>query len=287
MTESGKNLILGRLGRTRETHAGSPTVLVERTMDDAASRTGIVPDHHPEEDHPESHESVSHHVTGRLGLRPAQQQEAQQDEAHLPRQERSRSSTSQEKPDLQRPSLAALAAEDRLDPEADVMLPKPSRAYSDQARKQTHRKLTNALKELDLFHPDEHKEVHAEEDSHAENHVEQASRKDLVAQEAARELKHMAETQVPRKRRRRRKKKACHHKSTFRLCSRTLRCLKAYSRITGRWQYNLVGEALESYLELAITALDPESLKNMREILHELHHKKGHRHPKPEQKDPQ
>jgi hypothetical protein len=275
MTETGKNLILGRLGRTRQTHAGSPTVLVERTMDDAASRTGIVPDHHPEDEHPESHESVSHHVTGRLGLRPAQEQEACQDQAHLPRKAQSRQESAEPAPQLNRPFLdSQVQSQEGQDQHSPT--PKAARAYSDHARKQTHRKLTNTLKQLDLFHPDEHREVHAEDEGHEREaqapvhpaHSDEPTQPSEPIAHVHRASKHRV------KKRRRRRRKACHHKSTFRLCSRTLRCLKAYSRITGRWQYNLVGEALESYLELAITSLDPESLRNMRAILHELHHKK-------------
>jgi len=233
-------------------------------MDDAASRTGIVPDH-PENDDVQSHESVAHHVTGRLGLRPSEEHEAQQDEAHLPRQEPSRPHHDVPISRIERPVITQPA--DELEGQHH-----PS-ALRNTSGRHTHKQLTHALKKLDLFQHDEHEEHHGQQarDDQPARHAHSAQQ----AEQAARALLHLADDTAskrrrPRKRKRRRK---CHRKSTFRLCSRTLRCLKAYSRVTGRWQYNLVGEALESYLELAITALDPESLKHMRDILNDLHHK--------------
>jgi hypothetical protein len=264
MTSTAKNLIRGRLGRTRETHSGSPTVLVERTMDDAASRTGIVPDHH-ENDDLHDHESVAHHVTGRLGLRPSEDHEAQQDEAHLPRREPVEPAQQVPINQIERPVITEAVEE----PEAQHH----SSALRDSDGRHTHKQLTHALKKLDLFQHDEHEEHHGQEDAGHQHPT--GAHKSHEAREAARALHHLADETAPRRRkpRKRKRRKKCHRKSTFHLCSRTLRCLKAYSRVTGRWQYNLVGEALESYLELAITALDPESLKRMQEILNDLHHK--------------
>jgi hypothetical protein len=233
-------------------------------MDDAASRTGIVPDH-PDNDDLHGHESVAHHVTGRLGLRPSESHELHEDEAHLPRQEPPEGRHDMPISQIERPVITESAEEPNGQPQAS--------ALRDTGGRHTHKQLTHALKKLDLFQHDEHEEHHGQDESKHERPFDAHAAEQ--AQQAAKALEHLADETASKRRRprKRKRRKKCHHKSTFRLCSRTLRCLKAYSRVTGRWQYNLVGEALESYLELAITALDPESLKHMREILHDLHHR--------------
>ena len=247
MTTLEKNLIVGRLGPTRDTHKGSPTVRVERTMDNAASRTGIAPPHLDEDDAP-GHESIMQHMTARLGLVPEQAESVE------PAAECSEAAPPAEKPCLPR-TLHPEIETPRRPVLAPAVEPAPAAENDDhhdlgvdEPRKRTRENLMKALHQLELAH-----------------HVEPTAQ----AEAAAEERHHHRHDRRRHKRRRRRP----HHKTTFQLCSRTLKCLKAYARVTGRWQYNLVGEALESYLELAITALDADSLENMRKILQDLHAK--------------
>ncbi len=271
MTPLEKNLVLGRLGQTRETHKGSPTVLVEPTMDDASGRTGIVPDHKaPDGPH---HESVLKQLTSRLGLPPG----SRDDPPKLSAPATPRRKAEPDHRQIQRPRAEELVedeaqapAEEASSPRTETVTavmaePEPACESQDapvldeapaeiqmtdaEMEAESRRKLTEALRQLELDM----------EQAQAEHHDEQTDPEQTNS------------TPHRRKRRRRKRRKHGQSKRTFRICSRTLRCLKAYSRVTGRWQYDLVGEALESYLELAITALDSRSLEDMRAILKDLH----------------
>jgi len=203
------NLVIGRLGITTETHAGSAMVKVEKTMENAASRTGISPTNSDESFQSfEPVESVACAWESRLGLIP-------DDFGAL---------------DLQCDSAVAVADAVEEDMGIGIGLLEsfgitpPALHASDVD--QTDEAMTRFRQEFSKPQPmlDEHASAKPSDDHHQ-----------------------------PRSRNKKRKK------ATFRLPNETVINLKAYSKVTGQWQYSMVGEALESYFAKTSTELDVES----------------------------
>jgi hypothetical protein len=290
MTSLEKDLVLGRLGQTRNTHKGSPTVLVEPTMDDAADRTGCRPDHEVEgKGH---HESVMQQLTARLGLKPGDRDD-KKDKPDRPkhRSKRTEKAPHPEPAQIRRPEADDL--EEPADQIVEATLVESARPQEPGPRAPQGIGLRIHLSEPDAsaqagVRPHEHQRPsrkslhqalvdlgldldHHEADSDAACEPDDGPDADPAGETPPKRRSRRGGKRFGRGKVRRKRRKHRHHKRTFRICSRTLRCLKAYSRVTGRWQYDLVGEALESYLELAITTLDGKSLENMRAILKELH----------------
>ena len=211
------NLVIGRLGITTETHAGSAMVLVEKTMENAGSRTGIArPNSDESFQSDELPESMAEGGTSRLGLIP--------DEF--------------EALDVQCDSATAVAEA----VEEDIGL----------------------LASFGVTPPTMHaKPVDQADEAMMRLRQEFCKPKPASDEPAA----VVPPTSVGHQYQTRSHDKKARKKATFRLPSETVSHLRAYSKVTGQWQYSLVSEALDMYLAKTSTDLDVESAIALREML--------------------